>query len=594
MAQQPRPLVPIYSLPGVQRDGTDLAAQAHTDAQWVRWQRGLPRKMGGYRSVTQYATSPFRSILIDSRNGVYTAHVMSPWGIQRIQFDQGGAGGAIYDRTPAGYVHNELNTFTSDLLWSSFGSPFAAMIVASTPDILDIANDTAGGVYYGDITGTTALTPILDSVANGSGAITTSGGCVVMAPFLVLYGSNGLIRISNADNVSGDAGWAVGGSNLALSNNIGGSKIVKGLPMRGGTSSPASLYWALDALYRVTFVGGTSLWRFDTLSASTSILSKAGVIEYDGIYYWVGVDRFLQYSGVVQELPNDKNLNWFFENVNMAQRQKVWAMKMPRFGEIWWFFPSGTNTECDSVVIYNVREKNWYDNRCARSAGMQAEIFPYPVMAGTEDQVATTALTFTAVSGVMQVGDTVTGGTSGATGTIYRIVGTTMNLINTSIISFTAAETITNQLAKTATVGTVLGTQYVAPVWQHEFGKDKIIGQNVDAIPAWFKTSNLDFSSGGPAQATSQQQGMDVQTRILQLEPDFVQVGDMTVQAVGAKYANSPKVYGPPYSFSSTTEKVDMKEQFRQLALIFSSNVLGGDFQAGKTLGVFLPGDTHG
>jgi len=117
-------------------------------------------------------------------------------------------------------------------------------------------------------------------------------------------------------------------------------------------------------------------------------LSSQCVIEYDGIFYWCGTDRFLSYNGVVQEVPNNQNNNYFFDNLNYAQRQKVWVSKVPRWGEIWWFFPSGDSTECNDAIIYNVRDKNWYDAGKAlgarRSAGVFSEVFQRPIWGGNE------------------------------------------------------------------------------------------------------------------------------------------------------------------------------------------------------------------
>ena len=101
-------------------------------------------------------------------------------------------------------------------------------------------------------------------------------------------------------------------------------------------------------------------------------MSSQCVIEYDGIYYWCGVDRFLMFNGVVREVPNSLNLNWFYDNLNFNQRQKVFAVKVPRWGEIWWCYPRGNATECTHAVIYNVRENTWYDCELpndGRSAG---------------------------------------------------------------------------------------------------------------------------------------------------------------------------------------------------------------------------------
>ena len=37
---------------GIQRDGTIFDKEFYSDGQWVRFQRGRPRKMGGYSAIT--------------------------------------------------------------------------------------------------------------------------------------------------------------------------------------------------------------------------------------------------------------------------------------------------------------------------------------------------------------------------------------------------------------------------------------------------------------------------------------------------------------------------------------------------------------
>jgi hypothetical protein len=44
-------VVALQIKPGIQRDGTQFAAPTYVDGQWVRFQNGLPRKMGGYNGL---------------------------------------------------------------------------------------------------------------------------------------------------------------------------------------------------------------------------------------------------------------------------------------------------------------------------------------------------------------------------------------------------------------------------------------------------------------------------------------------------------------------------------------------------------------
>lgn len=581
-------LFQINSQPGIKRDGTELDGQNYQAGQWVRFQRGRPRKIGGYRDISDVLNGPIRSALVDSRGGQNTLHTFSPWGVQQLQFSNTGAGGLVADRTPAAFVTNANYTWTADTMFSGGGSNYVAIIASSTPDLNDIASDTTGGIYAGNV----GATAILVKIQDGVGDIVVSGGVVVLNPFLFVYGSNGLIRNSNANDFSTATGWTTGGANYANTANVAGSKIVRGLPMRGGTQAPAGLFWALDELIRVTFVGGTALWRYDTLSAQTSILSKNSVIEYDGIYYWCGVDRFLMYTGVVQEVPNQLNINWFFDNLNFAQRNKVWAIKVPRFGEIWWFYPRGSATECTHAIILNVREGTWYDLACERTAGHEASTFHYPLMAGGEDSQASTVLTYAVVAGVFNIGDTVVGGTSGATGVIRRRAAGILNVINATG-TFVNGEGITG--SPSGATGTLTAdpfSQQLDVAWQQEFGYDKIHGQSVTAIQSYFDTSNIGYPIGGPVENLPA--GYNYQTRVTRMEPDFNQVGDMNFYVVGKSYPNSPEEISAPYVFSTSTEHLDMKEQRRELYVRFESNTQGGSFETGKVLLTIERGDVRG
>ena len=55
-------VVQIKSLPGIKRDGTKFEGDQYVDGQWVRFQRALPRKIGGYRSINKFLSGIVRTI----------------------------------------------------------------------------------------------------------------------------------------------------------------------------------------------------------------------------------------------------------------------------------------------------------------------------------------------------------------------------------------------------------------------------------------------------------------------------------------------------------------------------------------------------
>lgn len=329
--------------------------------------------MGGYRRLTNLLTGVPRGMnVFDQNNETYT-HIGSGSFLQRLQIDPDGVVSAFADRTPVGFAADANNLWQFDQIYDG-ASTSMRIIAHAAPNGMDISSNTAAQVWYGDITAAAMLTD--------TSATPVSGGVVVLNPYVFAFGSNGVVYwcVPNTPN-----DWSSAGSGSAR---VTGSKIVAGFPLRAGAgNAPSGLFWTLDRLIRATFIGSPAFFQFDTLTVQSSILSSQSIIEYDGIYFWVGIDRFLLYNGVIRELPNNMNINYFFDNLNYAARQHVFAYKIPRYGEIWWCYPRGTATECTHAIIYNVREDIWYDTelpQSGRSCGQYAQVFRSPLMGGID------------------------------------------------------------------------------------------------------------------------------------------------------------------------------------------------------------------
>ncbi len=371
----PTPYI-IKSLPGIKRDGTRFENGFYVDGQWVRFQRGLPRKMWGYRRISNEMPEIARGLSGYNQNGLLYLMTGSKSYLTQFQVNQNGLVTSINDRTPTAFPANDAHLWTFDTSFDSVGvSPGSYIFAHPGHNLVEIDSDTTASLYWGLVNDTADLT------ANTAPAV--SGGVVSLYPYVFVYGSNGFVAwcVPNSPN-----DWSGSGSGSAY---VTSQKIVASLPLRAGPgNAPAGLFWSLDSLVRATFVGGSAVFQFDTITSQTSILSSQSPIEYDGIFYWCGVDRFLMFNGVVREIPNQLNQNWFFDNLNYAQRQKVFSYKVPRFGEIWWCYPRGDATECTHAVIYNVRENTWYDTELpngGRSAGKFVTVYQYPITTGTQE-----------------------------------------------------------------------------------------------------------------------------------------------------------------------------------------------------------------
>lgn len=571
-------LYQITSLPGIKRDGTNLDGDHYMDGQWVRFNRGRPKKMGGYQEAQASIFGPIRGLLVWSR-GLFNALICaSSSAITQSNIDQNGGAGTTYDRTPVGMAELD-GVWTLDAMYDDAAGSQNTIILAHRNNALaEIDEATDYPVYFGLANNTAAFTPIA--------GLSVSGGIVCVPPYLIYYGSDGLVGWSDVNQpqtlTGGDAGF----------DRVTGAKVVKGLPFRSG-SGPAAILWSLDSVIRMDYVGGNAVFRFSTLTSQSSILAQNSVIEYDGDYFWIGVDRFLVYSGgKVQELPNQMNKNWFFDNLNYAQRQKIWVTKVPRFGEVIWFFPFGDVTECNHAIVYNINEKTWYDFELSRTAGYYSQVFRYPVWAGDSSR-RKSYVKLSGVSGSYVQGDVVTGSTTGVPCVVDSVVSSTEVVIycnnperETVLI---AGETLTNN--SRAGSGTVDRVEELHSAYIHEKGLNAVTATGEQAIESYFETSDFGYPTGGAQQNNIQ--GDNRWTRLVRVEPDFIQQGDMTVQVVQREFAQQPDTVSEPFTFTPETGKIDMRKQGRQIRLRFTSNTLNGNYEMGRTILHTEPGDVR-
>ena len=608
----PDTTIVLKSNPGIKRDGTKFEGDFYTDGQWVRWQRGLPRKMGGYKATQKYLQEISRGFANFTQMNFIYCHSGGRSTLERFTIDAtanssivtgrtpvaatatgsvtltSGAAGSINDITvdgvsimsaPVSYTtslavtatavaanitaHTSVPNYTAvavgaavNITASAAGSASNGNIIVSAttltttktnmsggsdalivdnynmwmfdyqydsstnqnyliahvaPNMDCICNDVDGQIFFGEVLGTGLLKSVkLPADAN------VTGGIVSLHPYLFYYGTDGIIGWSKPGEPTNLTDFA-NGAGLAR---VWGQKIIKGLPLRAGSgSAPAGIFWAYDAVIRATFTGGANVFQFDVVATDTSIISENCVVDYDGVFFWCGTDRFMMFNGVVREVPNQMNLNYFFDGINPRESTKVFAFKVPRYGEVWWCYPRGDAIECTHAVVYNVRENTWYDTELpnlGRSAGSFNNSFAAPILTGVE-----------------------------GVGNDYR-------------------------------------------VWVQEQGVDEIDGPNINPIRSFFETADL----------SSVVQGKNEYVRITRIEPDFVQNGPMTVQVTGRANARAPEVFSSIFTFvdpNDITEPqqqiVMLKEQRRELRVRFESNAVYGNYQMGQIIGHISTGD---
>jgi hypothetical protein len=284
---------------------------------------------------------------------------------------------------------------------------------------------------------------------------------------------------------------------------------------------------------------------------------------------------------------------------------------VPRFNEIWFFYPRGTNTECSDAIIYNVKDNIWYDAGSAigarRSCGYTTEIFPNPIWCGWDYQVeySEAYTTIQQPSGEPPIDPSYQFYVRGNVTPTFS-PGSNLSFTNNidptqqnQFFTVSEAEFIFN--SNTQSLGGVtlvtLSTPTPLPidvnedvfsidngyiVWQQEFGKSAISQNEVLAIPSSITTCDISWVGGDPSQDTMS--GINRRMHLRRVEPDFLQNGKMTMEVLGRKFARGDVEVDGPYDFYPETGKIDLRVEHREMRLKFNSNDVDGDFEMGRVL----------
>lgn len=382
-------LYPLTYKPGIKRDGTTFQADFCTDGQWVRFQRGNIRKMGsmqgmkGIGQVDVNGNASTTNIMVLPEQGdtsdmhIYIAN--SENGIHRVKTTQGLANSVS---TNIFAINNPNIIWKSEIIIQNNNKH---IVYLGSYNRSNISAELLATLISGTIDG--ALKDLVNPPAPNF--LIGLSGLLFASNYLFLYGSNGLVlwsKLKDPLNFQDSQN-----RNITISND----QVVDAKSIRGGTNSPTILFWTLSSVVRCINTpdsGGNLQFQIDVMSKSSSILSSRCVVEYDGMFFWPGTNRFFQYNGIVQELANTMNLNYFYNNLDMERRQQIVGVKNTQYGEIWWFYPERIDApnrdplipkgENSRAIIYNIRENAWYDTAISRSAAVYSEDFGFMVSYG--------------------------------------------------------------------------------------------------------------------------------------------------------------------------------------------------------------------
>ena len=320
-------------------------------------------------------------------------------------------------------------------------------------------------------------------------------------------------------------------------NTAGTQRLADGSRIMGAIRGRDSIYVYTDtALFLMRFVGQPFTFAFVQAGTNCGLVGKNAVVEVDGAAYWFSENGFFRYAGALETLPCLVE-DFVFDDINLDSGNQMIAAGLNNlFGEIMWFYPTGSSAVVNKMVCYNYQDSSpqrpiWTIGTLARTAWADSAVFGKPH-----------AMEYDA------------DGVEGSSSSTY-VQG---------------------------------NTDGITTYYQHETGTDQVKGGSVTAITANILSGDFDITqrvARGATTGTADIRGDgEFIMKIRRFVPDFIsQTGNTRVTLNLKNYSNDTAASSSlgPFDVSSSTTKVDTRARARAIALKIENTSTSQDWKLG-------------
>lgn len=380
-------LVKIDFPPGLSRRGTLYQTQGRWyDSSEVRWFKGSMQPIGGStarttsamtgkaRAITTWrANNSIRYIGVGTHSKLYalTPSLVAPVDITPAGFTAGradassggGYGVGLYGAGLYGTPRIDNVSVQDASMWTL--DVFGQYLVGCMSD------DGKAYVWTLDISGPT--------VAAAMSGAPVSNSALVVTPeaFVMLLGAGGDPRKVQWCDQGDYTSWTPSATNQAGDFNIqSNGRLMCGKATRGQTL----IFTDID-VYVARYVGLPYVYTLDRVGEHCGAISRGCAVASDSRCFWMSQAGFFMFDGA-SVVPLDCDIyDGVFGDLNYVQRSKITAHLVSEFSEVWWHYPSGASTECDTVAVYNYDENTWtLHHDYVRLVGVDRGVFNNPIL----------------------------------------------------------------------------------------------------------------------------------------------------------------------------------------------------------------------
>lgn len=142
-----------------------------------------------------------------------------------------------------------------------------------------------------------------------------------------------------------------------------------------------TLVWSYNRAFLMRYVGQPFIYGADELG-TTQLYAPNAFAEFDGRCVWMDASGFMVYAGGAMQPLACPLTDYVFSNIDPTHGPRVsHAAVNGKFDEVWFFYPTTGNSECDRYVVWNWSENWWSMGALSRSAAFPAGVNTNPLMA---------------------------------------------------------------------------------------------------------------------------------------------------------------------------------------------------------------------
>jgi hypothetical protein len=256
-------------------------------------------------------------------------------------------------------------------------------------DVIVNAN-TDGKLYYYDQSAP-ATAPVQITATAGSTPIGATAVLVTPERHVMIIGTNGDPRSIGWSSSEDYQDW-----DFASTTNTAGKLPLRARTplLKGWSVAEGTLVMSYTDVFLIRYTGEPYIYSGTDPISDTSLFNPMSVATFGGKAAWPSRMGFQLYAGgYVQPLPCpvfEDIMSGHDESMRMDPTYGPFRMHGChnfRFPEIWWFYPSVGNTECNRYIAWNYAENFWFWGELPRTAMAPADAYQYPYMGGADGHI---------------------------------------------------------------------------------------------------------------------------------------------------------------------------------------------------------------